>query len=164
MEPSERYWEQMRGFAYKLANGYNLPPHTSAEDIAQDAMVALLKALPGFREHRGDMIAFSRVVVRNATLNAIKQAFEKFGNGFHKLEDCGPDQYIADDTAEKMENMKLVNQLLSHLPPNKRVVVEMSYLKGMTNKEIAECLGITPPAVGLILRGALEALRGLVKK
>ena len=163
MKLDNQHWEKLRVYAYKLAVGYNLPPHTSAEDVAQEAMVSLLKALPEYRESRGPLIAFSRAVVRNAVTDAVRRAYRKFGNGFDSLEECGPKEEPSDDWEKDADNKVIVDQLLSALPPNRRVVMEMAYLKEMSRIEIAEILGVTPQAIGLIIKKSLKELRELVK-
>lgn len=63
-----------------------------------------------------------------------------------------------DQIAEKQLRQK-IQACLETMPPRRRLVADMSWLKEMTGKEVAECLGIKPAAVSQHLTKARDTLR-----
>lgn len=63
-----------------------------------------------------------------------------------------------DQIAEKQLRQK-IQECLETMPPKRRLVADMSWLKEMAGNEVAECLGIKPAAVSQHLKQARETLR-----
>lgn len=67
-----------------------------------------------------------------------------------------------DQIAEKQLRQK-IQACLETMPRRRRLVADMSWLKEMTGKEVAECLGIKPAAVSQHLKHARKTLRSCLR-
>ena len=60
------------------------------------------------------------------------------------------------------ELQKIIDDTVVHMSPQRRIVYKMSREKGMSNEEIAICLGISKRTVENHLSSALAVLRGVI--
>jgi RNA polymerase sigma-B factor len=65
----------------------------------------------------------------------------------------------ADPDLDRVEVRAAVERLLDTLPQRERTILELRYLKEMTQSEIAEVIGTSQVHVSRLLRGALATLR-----
>ena len=54
--------------------------------------------------------------------------------------------------------MTAITQLLSSLPEEERIILTMHYIKGLTNNEIAEILGVPERAVESVITSGKSRL------
>jgi RNA polymerase sigma-70 factor (ECF subfamily) len=140
--------ERVFNLAYRLAGN-----PTDAEDLAQDALIRALKALPGFRGESAESTWLYRVVV-NAWKNRVRAEkrrkfwkmlpLDKF---FRGGDEDGGEAFAADDPPidaglEADETGKAVQEALSGLEDESRAVVVLREIEGLSYGRIAEVLGI----------------------
>ena len=140
------YWPDAYRAAYLV-----LGDRAEAEDVAQESMIAALRALGRFRRgrpfrpwlHRIVMnraIDASRAKQRRATPASPEMAALATGS---RVDSADPDMVAA----------------IASLPPDQRVVVVLRFNLGYGPEEIGALLGIPRGTVGSRLRRALDALR-----
>ncbi len=64
-----------------------------------------------------------------------------------------------DDGYAASENRQLVHDLLEHLAPRERQIVELRFLDELSQAEIAERVGVSPMHVSRLLRQSFEQMR-----
>lgn len=132
------------------------------EDLLQDILFALWKALPSFRGECSERtfvyrVAHNRALThqrRASTRNARTRPIEE---GTH-VEDAAPGVDAILDTAQRRERLLAA---VRRLPSVHRQIVLLR-LEDMTNGEIAGILGISENAVAVRLTRARQALAALL--
>ena len=133
--------------------------HT-ADDVAQEVCIAVLSALPRYRDEGKPFEAFV------------------FGVAAHKVADVGrsavrlptpvdelPDSVDGSDDPEtavvRQDDNELARRLLEQLPPHLRELLMLRVAVGLSAEETGRALGMTPGAVRVAQHRALARLRAL---
>lgn len=130
------YYRSVCFFASRL-----IPARPVAEDITQEAFVRLWEKHNAFNCERS-IKAFLYIITRNACLNFLKQGRrEKIheDDWIHLLEE-------AEDPPAMLSEPEMICKLslaLESLPPECRRVMQLCYVDGLRNKNIARQLGIS---------------------
>ena len=140
-----RYHRELYLYVYSLCRNEAL-----AEDLVQETF---LKALLSLSESHGNLRAWLYLVARNLYFNQQKkrrevsaEAVEPGESGEEPL-----DRLLTD------ERTRLLYEALSHLEERKREVLQMQYFGGLSQKEIAAVLRLTPEHVRVLgYRGKRE--------
>jgi RNA polymerase sigma-70 factor, ECF subfamily len=134
----------------------------SAEDVAQDVCVALLRALPAYRERGRPFLAFVHTVASHRIASACTTATRRHEYAVadlpQELSCCAPceqpEQHLLEVAAADE-----VADLLARLPARPRDVLVLRIAWGLSVRETADLLGLKPETVRLIQHRALNALR-----
>jgi RNA polymerase sigma-70 factor (family 1) len=132
----ECYYRSVCFFANRI-----IPAKPVAEDITQEAFVRLWEKHNAFDCERS-IKSFLYIITRNACLNFLKQGrrdktYEDYW--LHLLEEA------EDPLASFMDSevMARLSAALALLPTECRKVMQLSYIDGLQNKDIARQLGIS---------------------
>jgi RNA polymerase sigma factor (sigma-70 family) len=142
------------------------------DDVAQDAVIALLGALPKFRNECGvthfahrialltALAALRRARLRLRWTDTIDQEIEERG-GERELDLLVDDDDVASPLATTVSARRraLVRQLLDELPDVIAEALALHFILGYTVDEIAEAAEISPNTVWSRLRLGKQALR-----
>ncbi|WP_181784601.1 sigma-70 family RNA polymerase sigma factor [Pseudonocardia pini] len=132
---------------------------TSAEDMAQDTLIALLKALPTFDHNGGPLLAFAFTIARNKIIDTVRRSRISRID----LTDTVPDSLQTGDAPDELtvqaEQAAMVQRLLGRLPERHRDVLRLRLIEGRSAIETAALLGSTPGSVRVTQHRALTALR-----
>ena len=135
-----------------------------AEDVVQEAFLAVWRRAETFRLERGSARSWLLAVTRNRAIDAIRGAEQRAGRyvsvAVEELPLMAPDDPEG-DTLRQVEG-RLVRQALAELPPEQREVVTLAYFGGLSYPEVAERMGIPLGTVKSRMRLALERLRTLM--
>ena len=131
-----------------------------AEDVTQETFAKVSQGLPQFREDS----SLSTWIYRIATNAAYDRLRTRSSHGAHDVpidehpavEDKGPG---ADQSLARREMNACINDYIARLPASYRSVVILSEHEGLTNKEIADALGVTLDTVKIRLHRARARLR-----
>lgn len=67
-----------------------------------------------------------------------------------------------DDWAERREELASVLAAVAQLPPREQEILSLKFAAGLTNREIAQAMGLSDSNVGVILFRAIRRLRALL--
>ncbi|HVT20805.1 MAG TPA: sigma-70 family RNA polymerase sigma factor [Mycobacteriales bacterium] len=141
-----------------------------AEDLAQEVCLAVAKIVPDWRETGRSMWGYVFTVARNKLTDGVRRQVREGARGrLVPLDDgsadgavvvadgdLGPeDQAVASDGARQME------RLLRMLPSTQREVLVLRTVVGLSAKETAVALGLTPGSVHVLQHRAVTRLRSL---
>ena len=143
-----RHWPDAYRAALLIAHD-----RAAAEDIAQEAFVAALRALPRFDRRRPLRPWLHRIVVNRAIDWARRLRQEVAIEAVPEM--AAPP---ADVTG-----LGALGEALARLSPEHRAVVVMRYLLELTPGEISEALDLPRGTVNSRLRRGLDALGGVVE-
>ncbi len=178
--PSEaEFLEKNTRLVYNLALRLVGNP-IDAEDLAQDALIRALKALPNFRGDSAQTTWVYRITVntwKNRVRSEKRRSFWKtlplhalFGAGEDASEERDTEGALAaDDPAldaglETEEVGREVHQALQSLDEENRAVVVLRDIKGLSYQEIGEALGLAEGTVKSKLSRARSALAIKLRK
>lgn len=132
---------------------------TSAEDMAQDTLIALLRALPTFDHDAGPLLAFAFTIARNKIIDTVRRSRVSRID----LTDAVPDSVGTDGAPDELtvraEQSAMVQRLLGRLPERHRDVLRLRLIEGRSAIETAALLGSTPGSVRVTQHRALASLR-----
>lgn len=165
-----RHAERVYNLALRLTGN-----PSDAEDLAQDALLRALRALPGFRAEAEASTWVFRITV-NAWKNRVRAEksrkiwqllpLDKF---FGKDEDDHEEAFKSDDPPldsdlEKTETGERVQKALLSLDEESRAVVVLREIEGFSYEQIAHSLGVPEGTVKSRLSRARESLRERLKE
>lgn len=142
--------------------------HSDVEDIAQDAAIHFVRALPSYRGE----CSIRHFVCRIATNRALAaRRHESYREEWtpaadpQVLEGSAADEERAEGDAAAIasQRRRAVRALLDELPEPQAEAVALYFIVGLTAEEIAEASGAGVPAVRGRIRLAREALRARIE-
>lgn len=176
-------WEQVQRYAhdraYKWFRATNGRGGQTAQDLEQEAFIALLEALEGWDEKAGKFLTWYDLRLKSAFTAATAQRTQRDrqdplqdclsldaplsdreGDPF-TLEDTIPDQRAEDDlnTVEERDLQAGVRRVVNSLPAEQRRVILLRYFHGLTREQTAQRLHLTRPRAAAIEAKALRLLR-----
>jgi RNA polymerase sigma-70 factor (ECF subfamily) len=134
----------------------------SAEDVAQEACLAIVTALPSYVISGRSFQAFVYGIAAHKVVDAFRARGRNRTDAMAELPERpvlhdGPEQrLLAGELAERLAG------LLQLLPPRQREVVLLRVAVGLSAEETAEAVGSTPGAVRVAQHRALNRLRAAV--
>lgn len=145
-----RHWPDAYRTALLIAHD-----RAAAEDIAQEAFLAALRALPRFDRRRPLRPWLHRIVVNRAIDWARARRLRREVDADAVPEAAAP-------PAADAVGLGALGAALGRLSPEHRAVVVMRYLLELTPGEIAEALDLPRGTVNSRLRRGLDALGGVL--
>jgi RNA polymerase sigma-70 factor (ECF subfamily) len=135
----------------------------AAEEVLQDVFLQLWRNPERFDAGRGSLPAWLLVIGRNRALSQLRHR-----SGHEAREDPGDyanslaaPRNIEHDASRK-ELVRQVREALSHLPAEQKQVVELAYLEGLTQTEIAARIKTPLGTVKSRVRAAMERLKRII--
>jgi RNA polymerase sigma-70 factor (ECF subfamily) len=131
----------------------------SADDVAQDVCLAVLTALPSYRDQGRPFLAFVYGIAAHKVADAHRSSARNRSDPVPDVPDAaelvdGPEaQLIQVELAERMA------KLLDILPAKQRDILVLRVVMGLSAEQTAEVVGSTPGAVRVAQHRALNRLR-----
>ncbi|MCL2533403.1 MAG: RNA polymerase sigma factor ShbA [Nocardiaceae bacterium] len=161
-------WERVVAVVYPLVRRFCFARlgrgalQSVAEDVAHEACVALMTALPRYRDQGSSFLTYVYAIAGHKVADARRAA----GRTCAPLEDAdeqpcpdaGPEEH-----AIAVESGEQARELVASLPPRYREIVVMRLAWGMSAAETADALGTTPGAVRIAQHRALGRLRSRLR-
>ncbi|MEV4489875.1 RNA polymerase sigma factor ShbA [Micromonospora coxensis] len=136
--------------------------YTSADDVAQEVCLAVLKALPRYREQGRPFAAFVFAIAANKVADAQRAAVR---DSAVDVTDTAPDRPDGgpgpEQQAVAMDLARRLAALLHRLPDAQREIIILRVAVGLTADEVGTILGMTAAAVRVAQSRALARLRTL---
>jgi RNA polymerase sigma-70 factor (ECF subfamily) len=131
----------------------------SADDVAQEVCLAVLTALPGYRDQGRPFLAFVYGIAAHKVADAHRAAARNRAEPVAEVPDepeldAGPEQ-----RAIRGELTTRMASLLQVLPAKQREILVLRVVVGLSAEETADAVGSTPGAVRVTQHRALARLR-----
>ena len=130
-----------------------------ADDVAQDICIAVLAALPRYRDHGRPFEAFVHRVASRKVADA-QRAFARYPQPTDELPDEIDDAPTPEDCVIRSSEAASANALLDQLPERLREVMVLRVGAGLTAEETGAALGMSAGAVRVAQHRALTKMRG----
>ncbi len=161
---TERLLPPALSFACRMLAG----DRAEAEDVAQEAMLRLWRAAPGWREGEAKVSTWLYRVVANLVTDRIRSRQRRNRHTGGALLELGDAPEAADGSPGvearliAAERMAALDLALAALPGRQREAVVLRHLEGLSNPEIAAVMGVGVEAVeSLTARGRKGLARAL---
>lgn len=131
----------------------------AADDVGQEVFIRFYKYLTSFREDSALGTYLTRIAI-NLSLNELKRRKRRrffLGSSEEDEKDIAVDP---DDSINKRENQKLVQNAIQKLEPNFRAVIVLRLIEGHSTEETAKILNIP---LGTVLSRLSRAQKKLKK-
>jgi RNA polymerase sigma-70 factor (ECF subfamily) len=152
-----RYGAAAHGLALRVT-----AQETLAQEVVQDAFLALWRAPEAYDPARGAFRSFFLSLVHHRAVDVVRRE-ERLRTRGERASNLEPvrGEDVADEVVEGAYlsvRRKQVREALTILPPEQRQVVELAYFGGYTQSRIAEALGIP---IGTVKTRTLAAMKKL---
>jgi RNA polymerase sigma-70 factor, ECF subfamily len=157
----EHVYDRHSGAAYSLA--YRMVgARGTAEDVVQEAFLALWRANSRYDRTRGSVRTWILGIVHNRAIDALRRGLvhERRRAGDEGLEEHVESGERTDVEVARRDEAREVRSAMETLPAEQLRVVEMAYFGGFTHSEIAEMLDTPIGTVKGRMRLGLAKMRG----
>ncbi|WP_347310522.1 RNA polymerase sigma factor [Defluviimonas sp. SAOS-178_SWC] len=152
--------ERLAPLAFRVAQRMLRDP-AEAEDVAQEAMLRLWRAAPGWQAGAAKVSTWLYRVVVNLCTDRLRRRRSVPLDDGPEPEDGRPG---ADEGLIEADRAAALDAALQTLPERQREAVVLRHLEGLANPEIAEIMGVGVEAVESLTargkRGLVQALAG----
>lgn len=148
-----RYYDEIYRYVYRLLGSIE-----EAKDITQEVFIAMLKAIPTYKE-QGKFKAWLYRIAHNRCMNTFRYT--------KHLSNAELDTKILHttiDDSEQLADRAFVAELLSTLPVKQRSAIILKYYHDLTTIEIAKISGTSVPTIKSRLFQGLRKLKKRMKE
>lgn len=136
----------------------------SADDVAQEVLIAVVSALPGYRDQGRPFMAFVYGIASHKVADAHRGSARNRSDPVEHLPETladgsGPEGRVLDG-----EFNRRVGALLDTLSEKQREIIRLRIIVGLSAEETAEALDSTAGAVRVAQHRAMKQLRATIEK
>ncbi|MFT3714601.1 MAG: sigma-70 family RNA polymerase sigma factor [Gordonia sp. (in: high G+C Gram-positive bacteria)] len=136
----------------------------SADDVAQEVLMAVMTALPRYEDQGRPFMAFVYGIASHKVADAMRSAARIKADPVESVPESvdissGPEQQALDSDAGRR-----MRELLDTLPDKQREILVLRLVVGMSAEETAETVGSSPGAVRVAQHRALAKLKKLLSQ
>jgi RNA polymerase sigma-70 factor (ECF subfamily) len=142
--------------------GRNERSFASADDVAQEVCLAVLTALPSYRDQGRPFLAFVYGIAQHKVADAHRAAARNRTDPVAEVPDSAAETVGPEQRALQFELNERLARLLEILPEKQREIVVLRVVVGLSAEETAGAVGSTPGAVRVAQHRALARLRRLL--
>lgn len=137
--------------------------YASADDVAQEVCLAVLTALPTYREQGRPFLAFVYGIASHKVADAHRSAARNRSEPVAELPDFAEVAEGPEQQAMNGDRTQRMARLMSTLPVKQREILILRIVVGLSADETADAVGSTPGAVRVAQHRALAKLRRIVE-
>ena len=135
----------------------------AADDVAQEVCIAVLSALPRYRDEGKPFEAFIFGIAAHKVAD-VARAASRLPSPSEDLPDSADLAEGPEAAAVRRDENDLARRLLEQLPPHLRELLMLRVAVGLSAEETGRALGMTPGAVRVAQHRALARLRALASQ
>jgi RNA polymerase sigma factor (sigma-70 family) len=142
----------LRGQIQLLFLSYKIPP-SDVEDLLQEALLSIACSWGKVRNRK----AWLMQALRFQCYGYLRR--NRYGDALIPVDPKLLEEMVLDESRVARQDLQLhLEKLASALPPTQRAMLRLRFVAGMTQTEVARCLGYQQSSVN---RGLVRALRQL---
>lgn len=131
-----------------------------ADEVVQEAYVSIWKNASSFDPARASPITWMVAIVRNRALDEVRRVAP--GRPLHEtpeILDIADDAMPVSDRLELADDVERLRQCLDALEPERREIVRLAYLDGLSREELGLRFGHPPGTIKTWLHRSLRQLK-----
>lgn len=133
----------------------------SADDVAQEVCMAVVKALPRYVDTGTPFPAFVHGITAHKVADAHRALYRERSSTTDEVPDSVDPAAGPEDRVLARERAQIARQLLDRLPPAHRDLLVLRVINGLSAEQTGLVLGMTAGAVRVAQHRALARLRSL---
>ncbi|MBU3062577.1 RNA polymerase sigma factor ShbA [Nocardia sp. NEAU-G5] len=133
----------------------------SADDVAQEVCIAVLRALPRYRDEGRPFMAFVYGIAAHKVADAYRSAARNRIIPVEAVPDLPCDDTGPEQRALQSEAARRMSDLLGALPPKQREILILRVAVGLSAAETAAAVGGTAGSIRVAQHRAMTKLRAL---
>ncbi|MEV2266642.1 sigma-70 family RNA polymerase sigma factor [Nonomuraea africana] len=133
-----------------------------ADDVAQEVCIAVLSALPRYRDMGRPFASFVFGIASHKVADALRSSVRS-AVPTQDLPDGPDDGPGPEETVVRYIEVEQARRLLSRLPDNQRELLLLRVVSGLSAEETGNVLGMSPGAVRVAQHRALARLRQMAE-
>ncbi|MCG5217198.1 sigma-70 family RNA polymerase sigma factor [Streptosporangium sp. KLBMP 9127] len=133
-----------------------------ADDVAQEVCIAVLSALPRYRDMGRPFASFVFGIASHKVADALRSSV-RCAVPTQDLPDGPDDGPGPEETVVRYIEAEHARRLLSRLPDNQRELIILRVVSGLSAEETGNVLGMSPGAVRVAQHRALARLRAMAE-
>jgi RNA polymerase sigma-70 factor, ECF subfamily len=134
-----------------------------ADDVAQEVCIAVLSALPRYRDMGRPFSSFVFGIASHKVADAMRNA-ARLAIPTEDLPDGPDDRPGPEETVVAYIEAERARALLARLPVHQRELLVLRVLTGLSAEETGQALGMSPGAVRVAQHRALARLRAMARE
>ena len=143
--------------------GYAEQRQVSADDVAQEVCLAVMTALPRYRDLGRPFMAFVYGIAAHKVADARRNIARDKSYATDEVPEVVCTDYGPEQRAIESEDRRRVHALLATLPEHTREILVLRLVVGLSAEETATTVGSTSGAVRVAQHRALTKLRAIVR-
>ncbi|MEP0366981.1 MAG: RNA polymerase sigma-70 factor [Cyclobacteriaceae bacterium] len=161
----QRGFDQLFDMYHKKVYFFCLKKGMSAEDAEEVVQEAFAKIWSSRHSIQPDKVVESYIftIVKNVIYDEFNRRIKRKAAEDYQVHLLDP-QNTTQNTIEHNELKELISQTLEKLPEKRRMVLELSRFKGLSNKEIAKKMNISVKTVESHMTLALQSFSEVLKR
>lgn len=137
-------------------------------EVLQDVWIHCSRRLTDYNPDKGTLVSWLSCMARRKAIDIIRRnsAYQRAMDGAEGQQAQRDQQRLNDIDDQQMEDSDRSRILLSamdHLPESQRLVVEAMFLKGMSQREVAEHLRVPLGTIKTRMELGLTKLRSMIR-
>ena len=132
----EHFGPRLKGFMMRKGANAEL-----AEDLVQDAMIAVWNKAGMFSPGKGSVTTWVYTIARNLRIDRLRREGSRYFTDIDDYEEASDDPGSDEIVMSKQQDLA-VTEALDVLPADQREVIVMAFMDDMTQSEIAEKLDV----------------------
>ncbi|MCG8919437.1 sigma-70 family RNA polymerase sigma factor [Actinokineospora sp. PR83] len=132
---------------------------TAADDLAQETMIAVLRALPSFRGGRQEFLPFVFGIAAHKLAEHQRHRGNDRADSVAAVPDVVDDEPGPEQTVLRREMRNRMDRLLAILTPRQREIIVLRVVVGFSAAETANVIGLSAAAVRICQHRAMNRLR-----
>ncbi len=136
----------------------------SADDVAQEVDLAVLRALPRYRDTGRPFLAFVYGIAAHKVADAHRAVGRDRSQPYEELPEAVATDGLPEDAVMSSASGNEVRRLLDSLNERSRDIIILRVFEGLSAEETGRIVGATPGAVRVAQHRALAKLREILEK
>jgi|EndMetStandDraft_8_1072994.scaffolds.fasta_scaffold365789_1 RNA polymerase sigma-70 factor, ECF subfamily len=134
----------------------------TAEDIAQETMIAVWRKAHLFVESKGSISTWIYTIARNLRIDRIRRqpVWQVYDEDFSHV---ASEEELAEERIARAQEQAVIAAALDRLPSEQREVITLAFIDGLSHSQIAEKLSLPLGTVKSRVRLAYQKLRDEVE-
>ncbi|MFC5290171.1 RNA polymerase sigma factor ShbA [Actinokineospora guangxiensis] len=134
--------------------------YSSADDVAQEIMLAVLGALPRYSDDRESFLPFVYGIAAHKVADFYRRSGRDRSDPVAEIPDVADNGLGPEQLTLRGEMRSRLTALLDGLAPRQREILVLRLVVGLSAQETAVAIGLTATAVRVAQHRALTRLRG----
>lgn len=133
-----------------------------SKDVVQDTFIKLYKQ--DVEKVKANLKSWLFTVCKNRALDVLRKEKRLITLEDETLSTIGEDNSEAEQIALTEEKVASIFRLLTKLPENQRICIELKFKHGLSYLEISEKTGLKTGNIGFIIHAGIKKLKELIPK